>query len=1097
MDRPVFHIFFHIFFLLFFVSTGFAQCIVVDSATTYSQDFETSDGNWIPGGTLSDWEWGHPAKSIITGAAGGQNCWITGGLSGSAYNATQRSYIVSPCFDFTNLQYPYIEFKVFWETEYRYDGNAFQYSLNNGSTWLNVGAVNEPQNCLNNNWFNYSSISNMTGLGPNKEGWSGTTLPSAGPCSGGNGSGAWIRASHTLSFLAGKANVIFRFTCGAGTTCNDYDGFAIDDIKISNAPPNSVDFLPNCIADNTVAFNNLSSPCFTTYSWDFGDPASGSANTVQSFNPTHTFSGPGSYMVVLTASGATGPALSVAKQVHIMDVKAAITKAITCGGAGNGEATATLNADAGVTGVAYNWNTTPPATTPVVTGLSPGTYIVTVTAANACTTSDTVNVVSPQPLTHKVSQTNVTCGNTNGFISIAESGGVQPYSFTWSPNVSNASSAANLSPGNYVVSITDNANCSDSVHVQIVNLAPPLQHSVVINNITCTNTIASASINETGGTPSYSFVWSPSGGNGASATGLAIGNYVIRILDQSGCLDTVHISIVNTSTVSVVVKNVINVSCNGGNNGSATAMPAGVSPFTFAWSSLGGNLAMAMNLPAGNYTVTATDATGCKGNASVQITQPLAINSIIIKTPTTCNLNNGSATASSISGGTAPYTYSWMPGNMTGATVTNLAPGTYTLAITDAKGCTATQKAVINSSASTVIDTVIITDAKCYATQSGVANAVVSGGVAPYSFSWTKGSNTFTGNPLQNAGAGTYQLAVADAKGCKATKSITIRQPLPLTHTINSTDATCNNANGTAAITEAGGNPPYTFVWPSPVIADSAAFALAEGNYAVRVSDVNHCIDSFYVSVLNRGGITAQLDTLINVKCFGGNNGSASIIVTPATTPVIYSWSNGAGNVSTANNLSKGNYLVRMTDTVGCTASVSFSITQPPLLSIALAATNANCNHSNGQVKATPSGGTPTYSYVWLPLNVSDAAITNLSAGQYSVTVTDQMGCKTSASVNIEMSCRDIVFPDAFSPDGNNINDAFGPLGTLSAVSDYTFRIFNRWGQPVFTSTDPFRKWNGKLNGAEASSGVYVWMAEYSFDHRPRQAVKGTVVLVK
>ena len=125
MHRSYCHTFFTLFLSLFLVADVPAQCIHVDSVTPYIQDFEASNGNWAIGGSSSDWVWGHPNKTIITGAANGQNCWITGGLTGSAYNAGQRSYLISPCFDFSTLSYPYIEFKTFWETENKYGWKTF------------------------------------------------------------------------------------------------------------------------------------------------------------------------------------------------------------------------------------------------------------------------------------------------------------------------------------------------------------------------------------------------------------------------------------------------------------------------------------------------------------------------------------------------------------------------------------------------------------------------------------------------------------------------------------------------------------------------------------------------------------------------------------------------------------------------------------------------------------------------------------------------------------------------------------------------------------------------------------------------------------
>ena len=188
-----------------------AQCATPINIFPYTEGFETTNGNWTPGGTASDWAWGTPAKSVITGAASGANCWIVGGLTGNVYNNGERSWLQSPCFDFTTLQYPYIAFSVFWEMERKFDGAGFQYSTDLGITWVNVGSVSEPANCLNSNWFNFSPITNMNGLATVRDGWSGNIQSTSGSCLGGGGSCHWVHANHRVPGLAGVPNVHLRF----------------------------------------------------------------------------------------------------------------------------------------------------------------------------------------------------------------------------------------------------------------------------------------------------------------------------------------------------------------------------------------------------------------------------------------------------------------------------------------------------------------------------------------------------------------------------------------------------------------------------------------------------------------------------------------------------------------------------------------------------------------------------------------------------------------------------------------------------------------------------------------------------------------------
>ena len=256
-----------------------AQCPASISVFPYQEDFELGMGNWQSGGTSNDWAWGHPQKAFIQSAGSGNKCWVTGGLTGSFYNNGERSYVISPCFNFSTLQHPTLSCKVYWEGENTYDGTVLQYSTDNGLSWQNVGQDNEPASCQTQNWYNTTSIINLATLANPKCGWSGSAMATSGSCVGGGGSGGWVTAKHCLSALAGFPSVRFRFAFGAGTTCNNFDGFAFDDFRILEAPALNVDFSWLCINGNqTYQFTTIATPCPGNFVWNFGDPASGTSN---------------------------------------------------------------------------------------------------------------------------------------------------------------------------------------------------------------------------------------------------------------------------------------------------------------------------------------------------------------------------------------------------------------------------------------------------------------------------------------------------------------------------------------------------------------------------------------------------------------------------------------------------------------------------------------------------------------------------------------------------------------------------------------------------------------------------------------------------
>ena len=358
-----------------------AQCIGSIDIYPYNEGFEANDGGWIPGGSGNDWAWGAPSKPVITSAGGGVNCWVIGGLTGSSYTNLEASWLQSPCFDFTNLLYPYIEFKVNWETEQQFDGGSLQYSLDNGATWTNVGSANDRVDCLNGNWFNFTPVNFLSSFSASRDGWSGNVQTGGGSCRNGNGSNGWVTAKHTMPYLAGKPGVFFRFVFGAGSICNNYDGFAIDDILIQEAPANNASFTYTCLNNNSVRFTNASSLCPTGFSWDFDDPASGANNNSVSPDPTHLFSAPGQYTVRLTVSGPGNAPSTFTDEVNIITVDVAMQTAVDCQTNTGGS----LIAGAGPGGpFNYTWNTNPVQAGFTATNLSEGFYTVTVTGTGVC-----------------------------------------------------------------------------------------------------------------------------------------------------------------------------------------------------------------------------------------------------------------------------------------------------------------------------------------------------------------------------------------------------------------------------------------------------------------------------------------------------------------------------------------------------------------------------------------------------------------------------------------------------------------------------------------------------------------------------------------
>jgi len=366
----------------------YAQCTTTLSSFPYREGFESTDGAWVSGGSGNNWAWGTPNKAVIRSAGQGNRCWVTGGLTGTGYAAAEASWLRSPCFDLTNIQYPFVEFLIYWDTEQQFDGASLQYSLDQGQTWQTAGSASGPRNCLNENWYNQGTVTYLSSLTSVRDGWSGTTQSASGSCRSGNGSGGWMRAKQTLPALARRSSVQFRFIFGAGTICNQFDGIAIDDFFLGEAPPNQTDFEIRCVAGDTVDLIDRSQLCPQQYNWDFGDPASGTNNTSTIKNPRHVFSAPGTYTIKLTTAGPNNAPSTTTKNITILRANAVQKKPADCVTDQGGQAEVFAQGSGGP--FLYNWNTIPAQLTSVASDLSSGIYLVRVSASGACPVTDTV-----------------------------------------------------------------------------------------------------------------------------------------------------------------------------------------------------------------------------------------------------------------------------------------------------------------------------------------------------------------------------------------------------------------------------------------------------------------------------------------------------------------------------------------------------------------------------------------------------------------------------------------------------------------------------------------------------------------------------------
>ncbi len=470
---------------------------------------------------------------------------------------------------------------------------------------------------------------------------------------------------------------------------------------------------------------------------------------------------------------------------------------------------------------------------------------------------------------------------------------------------------------------------------------------------------------------------------------------------------------VSFTTLTAPTVTPVSETCANYNNGSVTINnPVGAGPYTVdisgpaSGSVVEPNTAVGVanftNLPDGNYTYTVTGANGCTYSGNFTIgAGPVCCSVTASSTNLLCNgTNSGTATANPV--GQASFTYSWT-GGQTSQTATNLAPGAYTVTMTDNSGCVAT--ANVNITAPPVLSgTTAFTDVTCNGLCNGTITVTAAGGVSPYQYSLNGGpyqaSNVFNG-----LCSGVYNITIRDANNCTVVVSRTISQPAALVLNVSSTTpATCGLNNGAVTVSGSGGTVNYVYNIGGANQASPTFTGLAAGSYTVTMTDANGCTRTVPVTITAANVPTISILSQQNVSCFGGGNGSVLIGAT-GVAPIQYSLNGGPFQASNSfGSLAAGNYTATVRDVNNCTATINFTITAPPQLTFTTLATPVLCNGAcNGQIQVNPAGG--TFPYQFSSNNGATFSTTNpitgLCAGLVSIVVQDANGCLANSSVNI------------------------------------------------------------------------------------------------
>lgn len=736
----------------------------------------------------------------------------------------------------------------------------------------------------------------------------------------------------------------------------------------------------------------------------------------------------GSYSVIITdANGCSISAQYSVGEADELVIAETITN-VSCNGGNDGEISLTVTG--GVGPYTYLWSNG--ATTATASQLTVGIYSVTVTDANNCTITGNYNVSEPAVLQLTANVLDVSCnGGTDGNIDLTVTGGTAPYTYSWSPGSATTQDLTNVSANQYTVVVTDANNCTVSAVYDVIE-PTAIQVTANVTDVTC-NGLSNGSIDVTvtGGVPGYSYNWS-NGLNTQDISNVSAGNYSLTVTDANGCTVAVSYTVAEPQ-ILVANANVTNVSCFVGNDGEIDLTVSGGTPnYSYLWSN-GATTEDLSALTAGIYGVTITDNNGCTFSSTFTVTQPNLLAVISVVSDVLCNGGTDGAIDITVSGGTLQYSYAWSNGATT-EDLNNLSAGQYTVTITDANGCTLVENATVNEPQLLAVAGVV-ENVTCFGASDGSVDLTVTGGVAPYTFAWdnNNGSEDINGLP-----GGTYNVTVTDANGCTVAGSYTVLEPTLLTATLSTTDVVCFGGNdGEIDLTVSGGTPQYTFNWSNGETTEDI-ITLVAGTYTVTITDANGCTLVQSATISEPAQVLISTQTVQNVTCFNGNDGSIEITITGGTPPYTYAWSNGETTASIF-NLTAGNYELTVLDNNNCGIVRSFTITQPDEIVANEVITNVLCNgNETGSIELNVTGGVAPYTFVWSNSQTTQS-IFNLEAGIYSVTITDANLCTSVFTYTVIQPNELVTQLTPTSATCSDLADGSIDLSVTGGVTPYTF----------------------------------------------------------
>ena len=662
-----------------------------------------------------------------------------------------------------------------------------------------------------------------------------------------------------------------------------------------------------------------------------------------------------------------------------------------------------------------------------------------------------------------------------------------------------------------MLNVTDNIGCVTTASIVVSQPNAPLFSNAIVNNQSCFGSVnASINANMTGGTAPYTYSWN-TGQSSLFIGPLVVGQYNLHVTDALGC--TLDTSFTITQPAPLLIPGtVVNVACYGDSTGYITALPnGGTAPYNYSWSN-GQNTHVDTLIPAGNYTVTVTDAHGCTASALFNVAQPVAPLALsVFTTSVGCFGASTGAIDLTVNGGTPGYTYLWS-NNATSQDIQALAQGTYSVLVTDQHGCVDSLMVNVTQPQAPLMAMPNITNAPCFGLNGGAIDLNVAGGTTPYSYFWSSGD---TLQDIDSLPAGQYTVVVSDANNCATTLIINVTQPqsaMSLNPVL--VQPSCfGYANGSISALVNGGTAPYTYLWSNNATTNSI-INLSSQNYTVTVTDANGCTLTDTLALNQPDSLVAQFAIPDNFGCapFHAQFVNQSI---GQYANVVWTLGNGQMlfNPDTAsytfNQLGCFDLTLTITSSNGCVASTTTNsavcVVQGPVA--AFYSNPEQIDFYSGEIQFINNSYGIANQYFWQFGDGSQSIQVNpthfyppQTIADYDVMLVavDTNGCvDTAIQQYIQREIIRLNVPNAFTAGDDGRNDGFKPVfSSPDLISTYQLDIFNRWGELIYTTNNQYDAWDGTYQGKACQSGAYSWKIRYTDYQKTSKDVHGHVILL-